>query len=117
MFLLEDYSGGNTVDGKVAAGGNITMSGFSVGKALPDDNVSNTLVAGGNLSIKGGNVFGATWYGGNYIPDWSVNFHRGTAAKGTPIDFAARFTELRSLSSRLSQLAANGTAVRETWGA
>jgi choice-of-anchor A domain-containing protein len=122
LFLLEDYSGGRTVDGKVAAGGNITMNGLRVGVALPDDNVSNTLVAGGNLHLTNGNVYGATWYGGSYTPtpNWTVNFHRGTAARGTPIsaeEFAARFTALRTLSSELATQRANGKVQQETWGA
>jgi choice-of-anchor A domain-containing protein len=118
LFLLEDYSGGLHVAGKVAAGGNITLDSFGVGSALPDDNVSNTLVAGGNLHLTNGTVSGATWYGGSYTPtpDWSVTFHRGTAAQGTPIDFAARFAELRSLSSRLAtQHTPNGTTESQ-WG-
>jgi choice-of-anchor A domain-containing protein len=118
LFLLEDYSEGHNLAGKVAAGGNITLDGFGVGSALPDDNVSNTLVAGGNLHLTNGNVFGATWYGGSYTPtpNWTVNLHRGTAAQGTPIDFAARFAELRSLSSRLAtQQAPHGTTEPQ-WG-
>lgn len=69
LFLREDYSGGHSVAGKVVAGGNITLDGFEVGAALPDDNVSNTLVAGGNLHLTNGSVFGAVWYGGSYTPN------------------------------------------------
>ncbi|MDY7229154.1 choice-of-anchor A family protein [Hyalangium rubrum] len=115
LFVLENYSGGTNIEGKVAAGGSITLNDFSVGSALPDDNVSNTLVAGGNLALLRGGVFGAVWYGGSYTPDWSVNIQRGTAAHGTPIDFAARFAELRSLSSRLAAQAINGTT-QPQWG-
>ncbi|SEU01337.1 choice-of-anchor A family protein [Stigmatella erecta] len=115
LFLFEDYSGGHHISGKLAAGGHISMSGLSVGSELPDDNVANTLVAGGNLTLSSGSVYGATWYGGSYTPSWSVNFHRGTAAQGTPIDFAARYTELRSLSSRLAAQPVNGTTLPQ-WG-
>jgi choice-of-anchor A domain-containing protein len=115
LFLLEDYSGGHHVDGKLAAGGDITLDGLSVGGALPDDNVSNTLVAGRHLTLSSGSVYGATWYGGTYTPTWSVNFHRGSVARGTPIDFTARFAELRGLSSRLAAQPVNGTTVLK-WG-
>jgi choice-of-anchor A domain-containing protein len=37
-------------------------------------------------------------------------------SQGTPIDFAARFTALRSLSSRLAGLTVNGTTTVESWG-
>jgi choice-of-anchor A domain-containing protein len=37
-------------------------------------------------------------------------------ARGTPIDFAARFAELRGLSSMLAGIPANGTTTRESWG-
>jgi len=43
-------------------------------------------------------------------------YPRGTVAQGTPIDFAARFTGLRTLSSRLAGLPATGTVTRESWG-
>jgi choice-of-anchor A domain-containing protein len=116
LFLLEDYTGGHDVVGKVAAGGNITMSDFSVGHGQPDNDISNTLVAGGNLTLTRGGVWGGAWHGGSYSADASVVYPRGTVAQGTPIDFAARFGELRGLSSRLAGLAANGTTTRENWG-
>ncbi len=36
-----------------------------------------------------------------YNDDASVTSYRGGVSQGTPIDFAARFTELRALSARL----------------
>ena len=66
LFLLRDYSGGMDVKGKVAAGGNITMTSFSVGEDMPDNNVSRTLVAGGNLKLTNGSVWGEAFYGGSY---------------------------------------------------
>ncbi|HEX8825117.1 MAG TPA: choice-of-anchor A family protein, partial [Archangium sp.] len=122
LFLLKDYSGGRLIKGKVAAGGNITLDNFSVGEALPDDNVSNTLVAGGNLTLTAGSVHGATWYGGSYTPKWSVNIKRGPLTQGTPPDFvlrgfAERFTDLLALSSRLATQPVNGKTQRQKWGA
>lgn len=116
LFLLEDYNGGHDVQGKVAAGGNITLTDFSVGGGLPDNNTSQTLVAGGNLTLNRGGVFGEAFYGGSYSTNNSVVFQRGTAKKGTPIDFVARFAELRGLSSKLGNMTANGTTKRESWG-
>ncbi|HVG58249.1 MAG TPA: choice-of-anchor A family protein [Hyalangium sp.] len=116
LFLLEDYTGGHDVVGKVAAGGNITMTNFAVGTGLPDHNISNTLVAGGNLTLSRGAVWGHASYGGSYSSDPSVVYPRGTVTRGRPIDFAARFGELRTLSSRLASLPANGSSVRLPWG-
>ena len=51
LFLLGDYNRGHDVEGKVAAGGNITMTDFAVGSGLPASDIANTLVAGGNLTL------------------------------------------------------------------
>jgi choice-of-anchor A domain-containing protein len=114
LFLLEDFTYTGTIQGKLAVGGNVTLSGFSLGLAQPDNNVSNTLVAGGNLTLTDGAVAGAARYGGLYTPT-RVSYSRGTAAQGTPIDFAARFAELRSLSSRLAAQSPQGTTQSNPW--
>jgi choice-of-anchor A domain-containing protein len=116
LFLLEDYTGGHDVVGKVAAGGNITMEDFSVGHGQPDSDIANTLVAGGNLTLNRGGVWGHARYGGTYSTNPSVTYPRGSAAQGRPIDFAARFAELRSQSSQLASLPVNGSTRRENWG-
>jgi choice-of-anchor A domain-containing protein len=116
LFLLENYTGGHDVVGKVAAGGNITLTDFAVGSGLSNSNTSNTLVAGGNLTLSRGAVWGDAWYGGSYSTNTSVLYPRGHAAHGAPIDFAARFAELSALSTQLDALTANGSAVRTPWG-
>jgi choice-of-anchor A domain-containing protein/uncharacterized repeat protein (TIGR01451 family)/uncharacterized repeat protein (TIGR02543 family) len=116
LFLLEDYTGGHDVVGKVAAGGDITLSDFALGTALPDGGYANALVAGGNLTLSRGGVWGDAWYGGTYTADTSVTYARGQAAQGTPIDFAERFAGLRNLSSRLGRVPANGGTSSTSWG-
>jgi choice-of-anchor A domain-containing protein len=116
LFLLEDYSGGHDVQGKVAAGGNISLADFVVGAGVQDNDVAHVLVAGGDLSLTRGGVWGGAWYGRNYTTDPSVTFARGSVSQGTPIDFAARGASLRSLSARLAGLTINGTTTREVWG-
>lgn len=115
LFVLGDYTLGTDVQGKVAAGGDISMTHFSVGVGLPDSNISNALVAGGNLTLTNGAVWGDTWYGGALSAN-SVTFTRGNVAQGSPIDFIYEGARLRVLSSRLAGLAANGTTTRESWG-
>jgi choice-of-anchor A domain-containing protein len=116
LFLHEDYSQGNDVLGKVAAGGDITLTDFSVGAGLAANDPAQVLVAGGSLSLSRGAVFGDAWHGGSYTADSSVSFPRGTVTQGTPIDFETRFNELRALSTRLSGLQVNGTTTLESWG-
>jgi choice-of-anchor A domain-containing protein len=116
LFLLENYTNGHDNEGKVAAGGNITLADFSMGSHLPDNNISNALVAGGNMSLVRGGVWGDAWYGGTFSADTTVTYPRGTVRHGTPVDFAARFAQLRSLSSQLASRTANATATRQTWG-
>ncbi|MDC0714355.1 choice-of-anchor A family protein [Stigmatella sp. ncwal1] len=116
LFLLENYSGGPDVTGKVAAGGNITLASFSIGEALPDNDVAQTLVAGGNLTLTRGSVWGQAFYGGQYSGDGTVTYHRGTVSRGTPINFAARFAALRSLSSQLASLSPTNVATRTPGG-
>jgi choice-of-anchor A domain-containing protein len=116
LFLLEDYSGGHDVEGKVAAGGNISMTDFSVGWRLPETDIENVLVAGNNMSLLRGGVYGDAWYGSTYSGDGTVSFPRGALAQGAPIDFGTRFSELRDLSAQLDGLPANGTTTIESWG-
>ncbi|MDY7227114.1 choice-of-anchor A family protein [Hyalangium rubrum] len=116
LFLLEDYSGGVDVQGKVAAGGNISMTNFAVGASLPASDTANVLVAGGNLTLANGSIWGNAWYGGTYSANQGVTPRRGPVQKGTPINFAARFAELRGLTAQLAALPVNGTTKRESWG-
>ncbi|MFY0578496.1 choice-of-anchor A family protein [Cystobacter fuscus] len=116
LFLTGDYSLGKDVQGKVAAGGNISLNDFSVGWKLPDNQVDHVLVAGGDLILSSGGIWGDAWHGGSYTPRASVTFFRGSAAQGTPIDFTARGAELRKLSLQLAALAVNATTTLETWG-
>jgi choice-of-anchor A domain-containing protein len=87
-----------------------------VGAGLPDSDIARTLVAGGNLTLSRGGVWGDAWHGGSYSSDPSVTYVRGQVSQGTPINFAARGTELSNLSAQLASLAVNGTTTRESWG-
>jgi choice-of-anchor A domain-containing protein len=116
LFLLEDYSGGHAVEGKVAAGGNISMTDFAVGSGLPANDTANTLVAGGSLTLSRGSVWGDAHFGDSCTTDSSVLFPRGTASQGSPINFTTRGTELRNLSRNLADLTSNGSTTIEPWG-
>jgi choice-of-anchor A domain-containing protein len=83
---------------------------------LPDTDTTNVLVAGGDMSLANGGVWGDVRHGGQLTSGESVSIVRGIASPGAPIDFAAKGNELRVLSSSLAALPANGTTVVEPWG-
>ncbi|MDC0713273.1 choice-of-anchor A family protein [Stigmatella sp. ncwal1] len=117
VFVLEDYTLGTDVEGKVAAGGNITLNHFSVGSRVANNDLANTLVAGGDLTLTNGAVWGDARYGGNSSSDGTVVFPRGTSvAQGSPINFQTRGAALQALSTQLRALSANGTTTLESWG-
>jgi choice-of-anchor A domain-containing protein len=117
LLVLEDYSQGHYIGGRVAAGGNISLQDFAVGNGLSDTDTTNVLVAGGDITLSRGGLWGDIWHGGQLVSDTSVSHVRGTASQGTPIDFAALGGTLRALSSSLSALPATGTTTLEpSWG-
>ncbi|MBM7119137.1 choice-of-anchor A family protein [Archangium primigenium] len=117
LFVKGNYTQGHDVQGKVAAGGDVSMTYFAVGGSLAANNTSNVLVAGGNLFVNSGSIYGNAYYGGYTTAGQNVTVHRGTLSKGTPIDFAARFTQLEALSAHLaSNPNPTGTTRIETWG-
>ncbi|WP_434299793.1 choice-of-anchor A family protein [Corallococcus exiguus] len=116
LFVLEDYQQGNEVQGKLAAGRNISLQNFSVGAMLPATDTANVLVAGGTLSLANGYVWGEARYGGKLIQEPNVYYPRGNVARATPINFTNQGSALKALSAELGALPSNGTATRESWG-
>lgn len=116
LFVSGDYTGGHDVRGKVAAGGLLSMEHFSVGAGLPADDLENVLVAGGELRISYGGVFGNAHYGTSTTANKTVTFYRGALSASTDFDFASRYSELEALSDDVAALKVNGTVKRETWG-
>ncbi|MDC0713401.1 DUF5011 domain-containing protein [Stigmatella sp. ncwal1] len=115
VFLTEDYTLGTDVEGRVAAGGNISMTNFSVGWNLPAYDTAPVLVAGGNLTLSQGGVWGDAAYGSTYKAN-NVTYVRGSPSQGSPVDFATRASQVRTLSSQLASLPANSLTRRESWG-
>jgi choice-of-anchor A domain-containing protein len=114
-----NYTGGHDVLGKVAASGDIVMTDFSVGQGLPATNISNTMVAGGNLVLNRGAVWGDAVYVDGFSGNSSVVFQRGGLSQGTetdPIDFYQRGFELWEMSWALAVKGQNGSVSIEPWG-
>jgi choice-of-anchor A domain-containing protein len=116
LLVLGDYTGGTDVRGKVAAGGNITMEHFTVGAEVPADDPENSLVAGGNLNIRHGGVFGDAHYVGSTTADGTVTFARGSLSQAEAIEWGVRADELQTLSMQLASLERNGTTQFQSWG-
>lgn len=111
LFVAGDYSGGVDVTGRVAVGGDLSMSSFSIAQ---DDPGGDVLVCGGDVSLSQGTVYGDVAYGGSFS-SVSVNV-TGTATLATPIDFPTAHGELLGLSAQLAALDANGTVDVQWYG-
>ncbi len=117
VFVLEDFNQQRTdIEGKLAAGGNLTFTGgFSVGSKL-SPNSGNVLVAGEDLFLRNGQINnGNAVYGGTANVS-GVGIPGGTLSKRSPIDFAVVGEELRGLSAVLSSITANGNTNVAPWG-
>jgi choice-of-anchor A domain-containing protein len=105
VFVFGNYTGGLDVLGRVAAGGDVSMSGFSVGQATPG---GNALVAGGSVNLNGGQVYGNVIYG-TTASAVGVGV-TGIVAQGSPIDFGAAeagfLAQSADLAARLDTAAA-----------
>jgi choice-of-anchor A domain-containing protein len=103
-------------EGRMAAGGNVTLSAYSVGYSLNRSTpLADALVVGGNLSFNGGRVYnGNAVYAGSASVSGSTTVD-GKLAKGSPVNFAAEASYLKSQSAAMAALPANGTAALQ-WG-
>ncbi|NUM71160.1 MAG: choice-of-anchor A family protein [Ignavibacteriaceae bacterium] len=121
FFVLEDaVHPSSDTQGKYAAGGNVTMSGYSVGDQLPvpSGTIPDVLIVGGNLTFTTGDVFGGNVvYGGSSnLPTNSVGVLHGTVRQeSNVIDFAAAKIYLENLSTTLGAYTTNGNTTYE-WG-
>lgn len=118
VFLKENFSANSgDVEGRLAAGGNVDISSYSVNvkhgsQLYSDTNEYPALVSGGDLTFSNGNIAGNVYVGGNYYGSPSGTITNGTLSQsgGSPIDFNETFNSLTQLSTNLSQLDENGVA-------
>ena len=114
-------SSGTSISGRIAAAGDVTLDGVSVGPAASD--ASPTIVAGGNFTAgqtthSGGTVNGGVTYGGtsNVAANFTVN--GGLANAAPPFSFATEFTSLKTLSASIAGLTQSpGATVSLAYGA
>lgn len=104
-------------EGRVAAGGDVTLSSYSVGSKLPTDGGRVDLVAGGdltgmNVGVNHGSVtYGGTFGGGVYAPN-------GTIRHAAPQqDFETYFSTMAARSAQWAELEPDGTVSGPLYGA
>ena len=105
-FIFGDfYSINSDTQGRLAAGGNVSLTNYGVGDGLEVDKsrTKNTLVVGGNLDYTNGqvnngnvSVAGSITQSGLSVPHGSIN-----ANADIPIDFDAAKTSLTNLSGQI----------------
>ncbi len=118
VFTNGDYAVANTqIQGRVAAGGDVSVSSYGVGTLLAPDPARVDLIAGGSLSAgnaqaSNGSVTFATTLSG------TISTPHGTLTRApAPFSFSDAFSELGRLSAQLAELPANGTITGPTYGA
>lgn len=108
--------GSSDVEGRVAVGGNATISSYSVNTKTGSSALyaGTGLAVGGNLSFSSGSVWGGAIVGGSYTPSASGNV-MGGVQNGQGFAFASEQQRLASLSGTLDALTNTGSAV-DQWG-
>jgi choice-of-anchor A domain-containing protein len=108
---------GSDIQGGLAAGGNITISGYGVATGLnASANSLNTLVAGGTLTMDNGQLHHGNAVAGTLNLTGSATIANGTASVGSVLDFAAEQTRLLGISSSLAGQASNSSSVFQYGG-
>ena len=110
VFVLGNATQQNAdTQGRLAVGGNATLTNYDVGLTL-GNSVGAALVVGGNLTYTNGAVHdGDATYGGTLAQTFVAFPQGGVFRQATPLDFAAADSQLRTLSSYYASLPANGT--------
>jgi choice-of-anchor A domain-containing protein len=117
-FIHNDFSATSSdVEGRVAAGGNVNISSYSVNikgstQLYSDTSKFPALVVGGDLTFSSGQVAGDVYVGGSYTPTSTGSVSNGSVTIGgiSPINFDNEFSYLGNLANNLSLLDASGSA-------
>ncbi len=115
-FIATDSSIDAGTEGRLAAGGQVDLSGYSIGEKLEDASADYALLAGGDINFSSGRLFHGSMLAAGSIGGVSQTVSSRMATATTlngnavlPIDFAQAQTNLEALSLTLSQQAVNGT--------
>ena len=116
-FIYKDFtSSASSSQGRIAAGGNVSLDSYGLATHLPSQPETSTLVVGGDLSFGQGRIFVGSGLAGGSTEGVNQGvisgLENGALIEGNatlPIDFKAEFRSLRRLSKRLSKVPANGS--------
>ncbi len=110
VYVLGNMQESNVdAEGRVAVGGNATLTNYGVGSKL-SGSPGNSLVVAGDLAYNGGGVHhGNIVYGGSLSGSFGVP--NGSITHGSAIDFAAGNSYLLGASVYWSGLAANASTI------
>ena len=101
VFVLGNFNQTKSdIEGRVAVGGDLKATSFSVGDKTKGTD-SPAVVVGGNLDFSNGEAKGAIVYGGTVINTPTAN--EKVTTKGNPIDFAKETSYLTQQSLLLSK--------------
>jgi len=130
-FFYGNVSNVADVEGKLAVGGNLTTSGFSIGYRVPNGTAGPAVVIGGNAALGDGTIYGPAPAGVDtnasigpvteYTKNWNgYGVYGGSNTsksyltlnkQANAIDFGAAKTQLTQLSSTLNSQSAHGAVV------
>ena len=116
-FFYQDFSSQySDSHGKIAAGGNVSLNGYSVASRLSSQPTSPTLLVGGDLSFGQGRIsVGSALVAGtttrvNQSVIYALENGASVESNATlSTDFETEFVQLRLLSSSLAQAPSNGS--------
>lgn len=117
VFVFQDFNGTYCdVEGRLAAGRDISLSNYSVGDKLGDSNgTRDDLIAGDDITFRSGQVFSGNVVYGDTSNLRRVGVPNGTVRQGNVLDFTAAQTELTNKSAAWAEFDTTGTIVNK-WG-
>lgn len=119
VLTFGNFASTSDVEGKLAVGGDMTVSGFSVASSLDASaNGTDTLVVGGTLNFGNGSVnYGNVAWGVAYNgPGYNIATNGTVRQDPNAFDFAAAQTDLMMLSTQLGALADTGNTFFNGYG-
>ena len=104
------------VEGRVAVGGNATLSSYSVNTKTGSTALytGTGLTVGGNLTFANGSIWSGAVVGGSYTPNPTGTI-KGGVTTGQAFDFAGEAVRLGALSTAFDAMA-NTASVVDQWG-
>jgi len=123
-FIEQGFSSQYTdVQGKLAAGGDITLEGYGTASDLNVAPEIPVLIAGGDISYNNGMIFSGSVLAGGSTDDIADNVKNGMVSGSSiiefgvlPFSFADEFSKLRGLSQTLAGAENTGSVVSQYGG-